>query len=152
MLPRIEISTNGNVSAADYAGGKGQVIAIVDDEDCFRQSMNAYVQSCGYVSASFASAEEYLASPFPEQTACLIADVHLPQLCGPELQEWLMANGYRIPTIFVTGFYDEKARDRVLRNGALGFLTKPCCEDMLNECIRNALKNSTSCSSARASS
>jgi FixJ family two-component response regulator len=63
----------------------------------------------------------------------------LPGMRGPELQERLIAKGYQIPTIFVTGYFDARTRDRVLRTGAIAYLGKPWCERTLSGCVEKAL-------------
>ncbi len=101
--------------------------------------MNCYLDSCGYNCAAFGTAEEYLSADAMRETACLVVDVQLPGMKGPELQDRLIADGYRIPIIFVTGYFDERIRDRVLRAGAIACLTKPWCERTLSGCLEKAL-------------
>jgi FixJ family two-component response regulator len=72
-------------------------------------------------------------------TACLITDVQMPGLSGPELQDRLIADGHRIPMIFVTAFLDEELQTRVLNRGAFGYLPKPFNEDRFIECLDAAL-------------
>jgi FixJ family two-component response regulator len=72
------------------------------------------------------------------ETACLIVDVQLSGMKGPELQDRLMAEGYRILIIFVTGYCDDGIRDQVLRAGAIAYLTKPWCERTLSGCLERA--------------
>jgi CheY-like chemotaxis protein len=114
------------------------LIAIVDDDPWSRDGLNCYLGSCGYNCAAFCTAEEYLSANAARETACLVADVQLPGMKGPELQERLLADGYRIPIIFVTGYFDEKTRDRVLRAGAIAYLTKPWCERALSGYLEKA--------------
>ena len=150
-------NTSFNLRSADYAGaettrheqpqpptqGKNaavpRLIAIVDDDTYARDGMNALVESYGYSGARFATTEEYLASNIADKTACLILDVHLPGMNGPDLQDQLLANGYRIPIVFVTGVFDEMIRAKVLRAGAIGYLSKPCCDAALIDCLKEAL-------------
>jgi FixJ family two-component response regulator len=101
------------------------VISIVDDDESARKSMDGLVRSFGYVSATYASAEEFLDSNHVGDTSCLITDVHMPGLTGVELHQRLLADGFAVPTIFVTGLPDEVTRMRVLAAGAIGFLSKP---------------------------
>jgi FixJ family two-component response regulator len=86
----------------------------------------------------FASAEEFLDSNL-DDTACLILDVHMKGLSGVELQERLLAQGWRTPIIFVTAFPDARVRDHALRAGAIGFLSKPCSDEKLTQCLDAAL-------------
>jgi FixJ family two-component response regulator len=121
------------------AGIHKGLIAIIDDDRCAREGINALIASLGYSSATFVSAEEYLGSESKRHTACLILDVHLPGMSGPDLQAHLMADGGRTPIVFVTALFDERVRNRVLGAGALGYLTKPCDESALISCLVKAV-------------
>ena len=114
------------------------LIAIVDDDDCVRDGLSALIESLGRRAATFASAEGYLASAAKRNTACLILDVHLPGMSGPDLQARLIAEGCCPPTVFVTGRFEDHARKRVIAAGALGYLSKPCDEKTLLDCIEKA--------------
>ncbi|HTV37539.1 MAG TPA: response regulator [Xanthobacteraceae bacterium] len=118
-----------------------RLISIVDDDEWARQGMSAYIESCGHDCATFRTAEEYLSFDRMCDTICLIADVQLPGMKGPDLQDRLIADGCCIPIIFVTGFFDERIRNRVLRAGAIGYLTKPYREETLSDCLQRALGN-----------
>jgi len=120
---------------------RNRLIAIVDDDQWAREGINALIASLGYSSATFVSAEEYLGSESEPYTACLILDVHLPGMSGPELQDRLTADGGRTPIVFVTGQFDERVRNRVIDAGALAYLTKPCDESALISCLVRALGN-----------
>lgn len=117
-----------------------RLIAIIDDDHYARDGLSVYIESLGHISAAFATAEEYLSSGVALRNACLISDVHLPGMQGPDLQARLIADGHRIPIIFVTGFYNEEVRARVLKAGALGYLAKPCSESSLIENLEKALR------------
>jgi FixJ family two-component response regulator len=95
----------------------------------------------GYTTASFATAEDFLNSGRVRDTTCLIVDMHLPGMSGTELQSRLILDGYRIPVIFITAFVDEATRVRVLRNGALGYLSKPLREQSLIACLDQAFRH-----------
>lgn len=114
------------------------VIAIVDDDDCVRGGLSALIESRGQRAATFASAEDYLAAETRENTVCLIVDVHLPGMSGPDLHARLIAEGCCLPTVFVTGRYEEHVQKRVIAAGALGYLSKPCDETALFDCIAKA--------------
>lgn len=118
---------------------RNRLISIIDDDCYARDGLSAYIESLGHVSAPFATAEQYLSSGVVVRNACLISDVQLPGMQGPDLQVRLIAYGYRIPIIFVTGFYNENTRARVLRAGAIGYLAKPWHETSLIECLARAL-------------
>jgi CheY-like chemotaxis protein len=118
---------------------QNQLIAIVDDEPWARGGLSTLIESVGYKAAAFASAEDYLASDERDKTAFLILDIHLPGLSGPDLQAHLIADGYCPPTVFVTGKLEESVRNRVIAAGALGYLSKPCRDNVLLDCIAKAL-------------
>ena len=101
--------------------------------------MENFVRSLGYRTATFPSAERFLQSGRVEETSCLITDLQMPGLSGLGLQSRLLAEGHRTPIIFITAFPEDKFRTRALNAGAVGFLSKPCHEDALINCIETAL-------------
>jgi FixJ family two-component response regulator len=107
--------------------GLGQVplISIIDDDASVRTATDRLVRSLGYVVRTFASADEFLRSPQVDTTSCIIADVQMPGMSGPELQDLLRAQGRRLPIIFITAFPEESIRARAIAAGAICFLTKP---------------------------
>jgi FixJ family two-component response regulator len=115
------------------------MISIVDDSESVREATKRLLRSLGYGVATFASAEDFLQSDQVNDTSCLITDVQMPGLSGVELQSHLIAQGNRMPTIFVTASTEEKTRARALKAGAIGFLTKPFNVDRLIEYIHMAL-------------
>jgi len=117
------------------------LICIVDDNRCFRDALEALIISMDYDVATFASAEDYLNSDIVVRTSCLISDWQMPGRNGGDLQDRLMANGHRIPTLFVTAVCSEKERSRLLKAGALGVLEKPLDVDALIDCLRKAFEN-----------
>jgi FixJ family two-component response regulator len=116
------------------------VISIVDDDESVRESAKWLIQSLGYDTETFASAEEFLSSDRVRDTACLITDVKMTGMSGVELQSHLLANGYRTPVIFMTAFPGERVRARALKAGAVGFLSKPFEEGSLIACLDKALQ------------
>jgi FixJ family two-component response regulator len=115
------------------------VISIVDDDESIREATKSLVRSLGYRAVTFSSAEEFLGSGHLDATACLITDVHMPGISGVELQDRLIADGRRMPVIFITAFPDDRLRKHALNAGALGYLDKPFCEDRLIACLRAAV-------------
>lgn len=120
---------------------KVPVISIVDDDESVREATKGLVRSLGYTAATFASAEEFLDSTHLHETSCLITDVQMPGLNGVELQSRLIADGHRMPVIFITAFLDERLRTRALDAGACGFLTKPFDDEILIGHLDRALKS-----------
>jgi FixJ family two-component response regulator len=115
------------------------LISIVDDDQSARCSVNFLVQSLGYQTAPFASAEEFLESGHLDDTSCLITDVKMPGMSGMELQQRLSSSGHEIPVIFITAFFEDKLRERALKAGAIGFFNKPFREENLIACLEQAL-------------
>src|SRR5579859_3850315 len=107
------------------------MISIVDDDTSAREATKSLVRSLGYSVVTFASAEDFLQSDRIADTSCLIADVQMPGLNGMELQRALIAQGHHMPMIFITASTEEKTRARALKDGAIGFLTKPFDVDLL---------------------
>ena len=99
---------------------KAPLIAIVEDDEFFRESMRRLIRSLGYTVEAFPSAADFLASRRLDETACLIADIHMPGMTGVELYARLIEAGDKIPTIFVTAYPDEATRVRALKDGIVG--------------------------------
>jgi FixJ family two-component response regulator len=115
------------------------MISIVDDDECARKAIERIVRSLGYVVVTYASAEDFLDSDHVNDTSCLITDVHLPGLSGVELHQRLLADGFAVPTIFVSALADETTRTQILASGAVGLLSKPFGQKSLIDCLRTAL-------------
>ena len=115
------------------------VIAIVDDDQSVREALTSLVRSLGYAAIAFERAEDLLSSRRRHGASCLIADVQMPGMTGLDLHNQLVTSGQPIPTILITAFPDETMRERALRAGVIGYLTKPFSEDDLLACIRSTL-------------
>jgi FixJ family two-component response regulator len=118
---------------------KVPVIAIVDDDESFRRATTSFVRSLGYGTAAFDSAEAFLKSHRFCDTDCVITDVQMPGMTGIELQGRLIAEGHRVPVIFITAFPEMRARAQALASGAIGFLAKPFNDQNLITCLNEAL-------------
>ena len=118
------------------------LIAIVDDDDALRNSLDNLLRSAGFRAQGFSLAEAFLRSDQARETACLIVDVRMPGMNGFELQRQMVAANWQIPIIFITAHADDEARARALEAGAVAFLYKPCREDDLLHAIDVALKHS----------
>jgi FixJ family two-component response regulator len=116
-----------------------QVVSIIDDDQSVRYVTQSLIRSLGLAAQTFASAEEFLRSPYLSTTACLISDVQMPGMSGVELQAKLAAQGYSIPIIFITAFPSDALRSRVLSAGAVGFLHKPFDSQTLIDHLQRAL-------------
>ena len=118
---------------------KALLISVVEDDRFFRESMRRLMRSLGYAVEAFSSAADFLASPRLIETACLIADVHMPVMTGVELYRHLIKVGYTIPTILVTAYPNDVDRARALNDGVVCYLRKPVDEKDLMRCLRAAL-------------
>jgi FixJ family two-component response regulator len=117
------------------------LVSVVEDDQFFRESTRRLMRSLGYTVEAFTSAADFLASPRLVETACLIADVHMPAMSGLELHRHLIDAGYAIPTILVTAYPDEDVRTRALNDGVVCYLRKPVDEKHLLRCLRAALRS-----------
>jgi len=129
----------GFVQTAGTRMQKPSLVSIVEDDQFFRESMKRLMRSQGYNVETFASAADFLASPRLLETACLIADVHMPAMTGIELYKKLIEAGYTIPTILVTAYPNDADRDRALKDGVVCYLRKPVDDEHLIRCLRVAL-------------
>jgi FixJ family two-component response regulator len=118
---------------------KTQWVSVVEDDQFFRDSMGRLMRSLGYSVEAFPSAADFLASPRLAETACLIADVHMPAMTGIELYRRLIDTGRVVPTILVTAYPNDVDRDRALSDGVVCYLRKPVDEKQLIKCLRVAL-------------
>ena len=118
---------------------KKVLVAVVDDDRFFRESMGRFMRSLGYAVELFSSATDFLASPRLSETACLIADVHMPAMTGLELYRRLIQAGHSIPTIIVTAYPNDVDRVRAMSDGVISYLSKPVDEQHLMRCLRTAV-------------
>jgi FixJ family two-component response regulator len=116
------------------------VVFVVDDEPAVRISLKRLLRSIGLEARTYASAQEFLHSDFPDAPACLVLDVRLPGLSGLDLQQELGAANIDLPIIFVTGHGDIPMSVRAMKAGAVEFLTKPFREQDLLEAIQRGIE------------
>lgn len=120
------------------------LVSVVDDDASVRESLPDLLTEFGFDARAFSSAAEFLASGVIDHTACLILDVAMPDMTGPDLQSELIRRGRRVPVVFITARPDEAIRTRVLENGAVAYLSKPFGDTALLEAINAALGPSAS--------
>lgn len=118
------------------------VIAIVDDDQSIREALASLMNSLGYEAVAYSSGDEFMESAERGRTACLITDVNMPGMTGPQLHQRLIKSGKRIPTIFVTAYPDDAVRATAAQAGVDCYLTKPFHEEEMLACVRSALKHS----------
>lgn len=107
------------------------IIAIVDDDQLFRDALASVLKAAGFGVTTYGSAEEYLKSYSREATTCLVLDVRLPGMSGVELQRHMIETKNLVPIIFITGHGDDSLRDLLIKAGAKSFLSKPVRSDRL---------------------
>jgi FixJ family two-component response regulator len=116
-----------------------KVIAIVDDDALIRETLKDLLDSAGYSSVVFPSAQGFLQSNRLATFACLITDMRMPGTTGIELHQKLVTAGHAIPTILITAYPDDTVRTRAVRAGILCYLPKPVTSDALLACVDEAL-------------
>ncbi len=115
-------------------------ISVVDDDESVRESLPDLLKEFGFAAQTFSSGEEFLASGRIGETGCLILDIAMPGMSGPELQKELKLRGHQIPIIFITANSDESLRPRMMENGAVECLFKPFSETALLEALNTAFR------------
>jgi FixJ family two-component response regulator len=116
------------------------LVAVIDDDESVRESLPDLLREFGYAVQAFASAEDFLASGDLGRTKCLILDVAMPGMSGPELQRELQRRGRTIPVVFITAQSDETVRPRLLKQGAVDCLFKPFSDTALLAALGSALR------------
>jgi FixJ family two-component response regulator len=123
---------------APKENGRQALVAIVDDDQSFREALENLLALIGFRTAIFASARDFLDSPQFPNVSCAILDVSMPGMDGLELQRHLVAK-HPIPIIFITDLRDTRTREQAVREGAISFLTKPFNEKALFDALDSAL-------------
>jgi FixJ family two-component response regulator len=131
-----------NDDAADGKTGMTErcLVSVVDDDESVRDSLPDLLRELGYEARAFGSAEEFITSDCIAETRCLILDVGLPGMTGPDLQRELARRDAGIPIIFITAHADEAAREQLLQRGAVECLFKPFDDTALLDSLRTAIR------------
>ena len=116
------------------------LVWVVDDDESLRESLTDLLREVGFAVRTFVSAAEFLASDSVDRTGCLILDVAMPGMSGPDLQQELVRLGYDIPIVFITGNAEESVRRLVLERGAVAYLLKPFTDTTLLDAVNLALR------------
>ena len=117
---------------------KPSLVSVVDDDESVRESLPDLLRQLGFAAEAFSSAEAFLASDLLSDTSCLLLDIVMPGMSGPDLQHELTRRRREIPIVFITGHGDGAVRPRV--RGAVECLTKPFSEPALLDAVRAALR------------
>ena len=120
--------------------GKRSLVSVVDDDESVRESLPDLLRELGFSAEAFSSAEAFLASDFVSETSCLLLDVAMPGMSGPELQQELIGRQQEIPIVFITANGDKTVRPRLLAQGAVECLFKPFSEAALLDALNAALR------------
>jgi FixJ family two-component response regulator len=120
--------------------GNAQIVAIVDDDEFVRSSLQGLMEAAGFQARAFASAEDFLNSDVLCETECVISDIRMPGMSGLELQQTLRTKAFRIPIIFITAHGNSSVRLEAMRAGAVQFLSKPFDDEVLLDSVRTALE------------
>ena len=116
------------------------LVSVVDDDESVRESLPDLLRELGYSVREFSSAEEFLASDCVAETRCLILDIAMPGMTGPDLQQELTLRGQETPVVFITAQADETVRTRLLERGAVECLFKPFSDTALLEALNAAFR------------
>jgi FixJ family two-component response regulator len=116
------------------------LVSVVDDDESVRESLPDLLREFGFAARAFSSAEEFLGSDSLGQTKCLILDVAMPGMTGPDLQRELVRRRQEIPIVFITAHTSEAVRPRLLKQGAVECLFKPFSDTALLGALNAALR------------
>ena len=126
------------------------IVYIIDDDHAMTESLSWIIESIGLKVKTYVRAQDFLAEYDPQQHGCLLLDVRMPGMSGPELQSKLNEQGLPIlPIIFISGHGDVPLAVRVMKAGAIDFLTKPFNDQLLLESINKALRIDKACREKR---
>jgi FixJ family two-component response regulator len=115
------------------------LVSVVDDDESVRESLPDLLREFGFAVETFASAEEFLDSGRIGETRCLILDIAMPGMSGPDLQRELSVRRQEVPIVFITAHADQSVRPRLLERGAVACLLKPFSDTALREALDAAL-------------
>jgi FixJ family two-component response regulator len=134
------MATRADSSGKPEAASIPPLVAIVDDDESVRESLPDLLRGLGLAAQAFDSAEAFLSFEGMARTQCLLLDVCMPGMSGPELQQELLSRGIRVPIVFITARADESVREKLMRTGAAACLFKPFSELQLQAACDAALR------------
>jgi FixJ family two-component response regulator len=120
--------------------GKRLLVSVVDDDESVRESLPDLIRQFGFTAEAFSSAEAFLASDVVGGTSCLLLDITMPGMSGPDLQRELQRRRQHVPIVFITGRSDETVRPRLLGRGAVECLFKPFSDAALLDALNAAVR------------
>jgi FixJ family two-component response regulator len=116
------------------------LVSVVDDDESVRESLPDLLRELGFAAEAFSSAEAFLASDVVSETSCLLLDMVMPGMSGPDLQQELTRRRQKIPIVFITAHGDSTVCSRLLARGAVACLFKPFSETALLDAVEAALR------------
>jgi len=119
--------------------GAQPLVAVVDDDESVRESLPDLLRELGYAATAFESAEDFLAFDRVADARCLILDIAMPGMSGPDLHRKLVIQGHAVPVIFITGLAERSRPPGLLQDGAVSCLSKPFSEGDLRIALAAAL-------------
>nr|WP_294554268.1 response regulator [uncultured Rhodopila sp.] len=119
---------------------KRSLVSVVDDDESVRESLPDLLKEFGFAARTFASAEEFLVSDCINETRCLVLDIAMPGMSGPDLQRELAIRRQHIPIVFITAHGDGTVRPRLIAAGAVECLFKPFSDTALLGALSAALR------------
>lgn len=141
-MPCGDSRTQSTAASGETMATERPLVSVVDDDQSVRESLPDLLNELGYEAEVFSSAQEFLTSGQIAKTKCLILDVAMPGMSGPDLLRELRSRRQEIPTIFITGQKDGTIRQRVMKDGAVDCLFKPFSDTALDEALKSAMKKS----------
>jgi FixJ family two-component response regulator len=120
--------------------GTRSLVSVVDDDESVRESLPDLLRELGFAAQAFSSAEAFLASDVVNETSCLLLDIAMPGMSGPELQQELLRRRQEIPIVFITANGDKTVRPRLLARGAVECLFKPFSDAALLDALNAAVR------------
>jgi FixJ family two-component response regulator len=116
------------------------LVSVVDDDESVRESLPDLLRELGFAARAFSSADAFLASGVVGETGCLVLDIAMPGMSGPELRQELIRRQQEIPIVFITAHGDEAVRPLLSPHGVAQCLSKPFTETELLEALKTALQ------------
>ena len=140
QICRLSVAKSVNVRGhRKHMTTTSSLVSVVDDDESVRESLPDLLREFGFAVRAFSSAEDFLTSDCVDQTKCLILDMAMPGMTGPDLQQELRIRRKEIPIVFITAQRDETVRARVLEQGAVECLLKPFSDTALRDAVNAAL-------------